>query len=163
MPEPMTSVALIALHFDDADTIAAWGDDPDFRRAAGWSNESRRDDRSSRLRHLIETPPPDLLRLGVEHDGVLVGYVDLRGTDGHERELGYVIGDRLRWGQGLGFAAASAACTFAFEDLGLTVLTAEVAAENMRSIAILNRLGMRELGAAETSGHRRLVLHRHDA
>ena len=163
MPEPLTSVALVALHLDDADTIAAWGDDPDFRRAAEWSNGSTRDDRSSRLRHLIETPPPDLLRLGVEHDGVLVGYVDLRGTNGHERELGYVIGGRSRWGQGLGFAAASAACAFAFEDLGLTAVTAEVAAANMRSIAILNRLGMRELGVAETSGRRRFVLRRHDA
>lgn len=163
MSEPLTSIALVALHPGDADTIAAWGDDPEFLRAAEWSTGSTHDDRSSRLRRLIETPPVDLLRLGVQHEGVLVGYVDLRGTDGHERELGYVIGDRWRWGRGLGFAAASAACTFGFEDLGLTVITAEVAAANTRSIAILNRLGMRELGATGTSERRRFVLRRHDA
>ncbi|MSY83360.1 MAG: GNAT family N-acetyltransferase [Actinobacteria bacterium] len=102
MPESTPSVVLNALVPDDAQTIAGWGRDPEFRLAADWSEEGTHLDRVSRLRTLIEDPPLDLLRLGVQHGGVLVGYVDLRGVDSHERELGYLIGNRSRWGQGLG-------------------------------------------------------------
>lgn len=51
-----------------------------------------------------------------------------------ERELGYVIGDRSRWGQGLGLAAASAACVHGFEARRRTAVTAEVAATNARDV-----------------------------
>lgn len=160
MPGPTPSVVLSALELDDAQTIARWGRDPEFRQAAGWSDEGTHLDRVSRLRTLIEYPPLGLLRLGVQHVGVLVGYVDLRGVDSHERELGYLIGDRSRWGRGLGFAAASAACLYGFEELRLTTITAEVAAKNERSVAILRRLGMREQGQMASPGFRRFVLQR---
>ena len=160
MSEPTTSVALSALVPDDAQTIAAWGRDPEFRRAADWSEEGTHLDRVSRLRTLIEDPPLDLLRLGVQHEGVLVGYVDLHGALDDKRELGFVIGDRSRWGQGLGFAAASAACVYGFEELRLTTITAEVAAANERSVAIIRRLGMHDQGQMDSQGFCHFVLQR---
>ena len=61
---------------------------------------------------------------------------------------------------GLGFAAASAACMYGFEELRLTTITADVAVENERSVAILRRLGMREQGEMASPGFRRFVLQR---
>lgn len=159
MPASMVAVTLRPLVPDDAQTIAAWGRDPEFRRAAHWSEQGTHRDRVSRLRALIEDPPSDLLRLGVQHGSLLVGYVDLHGARNDERELGFVVGDRSRWGRGLGFAAASAACAYGFEELRLTSITAEVAAANRRSVEILHRLGMREQGPMDSLGFRRFVLH----
>ena len=70
----MPAVTLHALRLDDADTIAAWGDDPEFCSAAGWSASNTRDHRAARLRSLISEAPHDLIRLGVRSDEGLVGF-----------------------------------------------------------------------------------------
>lgn len=154
------SVQLRPLVVDDAEVIAAWGDDPEFCRAAGWSATASRSERGARLRQVIQTPPVVLLRFGVVHEGELVGYVDLRGSDAQQRELGFVIGGRDRWGGGLGAAAARAACVLGFSELRLDSITAEVAVNNHASLAIVAGLGMQETGAAASMGHLRFALTR---
>ena len=55
-------------------------------------------------------------------------------------ELGYVLG-RAFWGQGLMREAITAACTFAFDELGVRRIEAEVNPENVASCALLLRVG----------------------
>ncbi|GAA1645129.1 GNAT family N-acetyltransferase [Actinoplanes couchii] len=137
----MSSVRLRPLTIADAEVIAGWAADPDFRAVADWPDRTP-EQYLTFHRGLITSPPPDLLRLGVIHNGDLVGYVDLHGDDPHWRELGFVIGERSRWGAGLGRAAAEAATAHGFDSLNLHEIRAEAATGNHRSLRILHSLGM---------------------
>jgi RimJ/RimL family protein N-acetyltransferase len=114
---------------------------------------------------LIQSPLSDLIRLGVDYEGVLVGYVDLHGDEPHRRELGFVIGERGRWSRGLGRLAAAAALDYGFDQLGLHEIWAEALDANLRSVRVLQRLGLVETGGGEDgvyldqpTYHRRFVI-----
>ncbi len=76
----------------------------------------------------------------------MVGYVDLHGDQPHRREIGFVIGERSRWGQGLGRLAAAAGLDHGFHQLALQEIWAEAMDANQRSVRILQSLGMLETG-----------------
>lgn len=104
-------------------------------------------------RRLIEHPPADLLRLAAIQDGHLVGYVDLHGSAPDRRELGFLVGPRELWGQGLGRAAASAGLRYGFQELGLKEIWAEALDANRAPIRILQKLGMTETGWGDIDTH----------
>lgn len=148
------AVSLRPLGPSDADTLAQWGDDPEFSRVADWSGDMTHADRATFFSRLIAAPPPDLIRLAALAEGVMVGYVDLRGTDPEERELGFLIGSRARWGGGLGRSAAEAGCSYGFDVLNLRLIWAQTTESNLRSVAILRHLGMTEVPATDEDGRR---------
>ena len=143
-------VQLRPLEVSDAGTIASWSLDERFRAAAEWSPGLPLAQHEQFQRRLIANPPDGLIRLGVVHDGVLAGYVDLQGSEPRRRELGFVIGDSRRWGHGLGGQAARAALDHGFTDVGLHEIWAEAWAANRASVRILQRLGMREIERGES-------------
>jgi RimJ/RimL family protein N-acetyltransferase len=143
---PRPAVTLRALVPADAAVIAAWGTDPAFARVAAWSPERSVADRTVFQERLILTPPPDLLRWGVEHEGSLVGFVNLAGLAPDRRELGFLIGGSSRWGRGLGRAAADAGLDLAFGELGLGEVWAEAYDAHQRSVRIMQGVGLRETG-----------------
>ena len=113
-PNPVT---LRPLELGDADVIARWAADPEFCHQADWTPGLPFSERQRFHQRLIQSRPPDLIMLGVIHRSVLVGYVDLHGDEPHQREIGFVIGERARWGRGLGprpqaltMALTSSAC-----------------------------------------------------
>lgn len=57
-------------------------------------------------------------------------------------EVGWAL-DRSAWGKGYAFEGAAAAIDWAFETLGWTEVIHCIAAENLRSIALAERLGSR--------------------
>jgi len=128
----------------DAQTLASWARDVAFCQAADWSADLPYERYSTFWRDLIQAPPPDLIRLGVIHEGVLAGYIDLHGSEPTRRELGFVIGSRDRWARGLGRRAAAAALRYGFQDLRLNEVWAKALDANQRSVRLLQRLGMRE-------------------
>ncbi|WP_186320716.1 GNAT family N-acetyltransferase [Kocuria rhizophila] len=135
----------------DAETYALWGNDELFCRAAEWTLGIPLADRAASLRGLNTAPPADLLRLSAWCDGVLVGHVDIQGTEPTRRELGYLIGSSTSWGRGLGLAAARAGVHFAFDRMGLGTVWAEALDGNTASVKILQRLGMTETGRGAAS------------
>lgn len=139
------------LSLDDLPAIGRWAADPEFCAATGWASGLT----EARLRAfwtpLITQPEPDFLRLGAELDGQLIGYVDLAFIMGRQAELGFAIGERALWGRGLGERAARLMLRHAFETLHLRRVTAEVHATNVRSLALLRKLGFRETGLAPES------------
>lgn len=147
--EPQERVTLRPLELQDADVIAGWGADADFCREADWTGDLAFTEYQRFHRNLIESPPSGLIRLAAIHRGVLVGYVDLHGDDSDRRELGYLIGERDRWGQGLGRLAGAAGLAFGFEQLGLREIWAEALDANRRSVRILQRLGLVETGRCD--------------
>jgi RimJ/RimL family protein N-acetyltransferase len=60
-------------------------------------------------------------------------------------EIGFAL-RQTRWGQGLGSEAVRGVIDFAFAELGLHRLEADVDPRNMRSLRLLERLGFRREG-----------------
>ena len=131
----------------DAATFTSWGQDADFCRAAGWREGLPEAELMEFWDALITSPPQTLHRLSATVDDAVVGYVDLHGTDPEVLELGYVIGPSVRWGQGLGTAAARLGLRYGFTVLDLVGVWAEAPASNAASVRILQRLGMADAGA----------------
>lgn len=77
----------------------------------------------------------------------LVGTTTLWQLDERNRrcEIGFVLG-RAHWGQGLMSEALTVLFDFAFGDLGLRRLEADVDPDNTPSISLLERLGFRREG-----------------
>lgn len=138
---------------DDAATIASWGADDKFCRAAGWTVRLAREERVRFHQRLISDPPRDLVRLGVQHHEDLVGYVDLHGDEATRRELGFVIGPRSAWGQGIGTEAARAGLAYGFTVIRLEEVWAEALEANIASVAILRKIGMTETGPGGHADH----------
>jgi ribosomal-protein-alanine N-acetyltransferase len=64
----------------------------------------------------------------------------------HERaEVGFAL-RQMRWGQGLGSEAVTTAIDFAFQELGLHRIEADVDPRNERSLRLLDRLGFHREG-----------------
>jgi len=75
----------------------------------------------------------------------LIGFVGLisQTIDGvGQIDLGYRL-DPLYWGKGLATEAAMAVCQYAFEQLKIERIISIIEAENVRSIQVANRIGMR--------------------
>src|SRR5262245_42597091 len=91
----------------------------------------------------------ELLQWGIVDtaDNALIGTCILTHfSAAHERaEIGFALKQK-RWGQGLGSEAASAVINFAFDDLGLHRIEADVDPRNERSLRLLERLGFRREG-----------------
>lgn len=138
-----------ALTTEDAPTCASWAADPEFRAAAEWNPDRSTAELTRWWQGLIASPPPELIRLGAESEGALVGYVDLHGTAPDVRELGFLVGPRKRWGHGYGYAIAAAGLHHGFVAMGMRRIWAEAAAANTASLRILQRLGMRETGTGD--------------
>lgn len=130
---------------EDAVILAGWGTDRVFCEHAGWSPGTGTPDRLAWWEALIAQPPAGLIRTAACVHGEVVGYVDLHGDEPDRRELGYVIGRRERWGRGLGTAVARAGLAYGFEVLRLRTIWAEAVDANHASVAILRRMGMREI------------------
>lgn len=143
------ALTLRPLEVQDADVIAAWAADSEFCREAGWTADLPFPERRRFHRTLIQSPPRALIRLGAIHAGLLVGYVDLHGDEPDRRELGFAIGERGRWGRGLGRLAGAAGLDYGFGQLGLQEIWAEALDANQRSIRILQRLGLVETGSGD--------------
>lgn len=142
-------VSLRQLTIQDAGTIAGWADDPVFCRAADWTVGLHPSEYLAFQTGLIAEPPADLVRLGAALDERLIGYVALQGGEVGQRELGFVIGERALWGQGLGTAVASAGLRHGFVAMGLTQIWAEALAANAASVRILEGLGLRETAVGD--------------
>lgn len=96
--------------------------------------------------------------------GTLIGSCGLyRATPAAEPELLYSLASAV-WGRGHASQAARALIAYAFEELGLTRLFARADVPNHASIAVMQRLGMRLVGAADEGGLRlvRYVVSRAD-
>jgi ribosomal-protein-alanine N-acetyltransferase len=86
-------------------------------------------------------------RFAVEHDGNMIGLVDLDGVTKEDAILGYWL-ERASWGRGFAFEAAQTVVSFAFDDLSLMRLRAGHAADNPASGRVLTKLGFRFLDKA---------------
>jgi RimJ/RimL family protein N-acetyltransferase len=95
-----------------------------------------------RMKAMVSCGTGQQLVLVRRSDSKVIGALILfRYDEGSSRlELGYVLG-RAHWGKGLMREAITAACSCAFDDLGIRRIEAEVNPENKASCALLLRIG----------------------
>lgn len=119
-------VTLRPMHAGDEETAVKWGQDRAFCLANGWDLNMPAERIRKHQRGLIESPPPGLLRLGIECEGRLIGYVALQDVNAETAEFGIAIGESGLWGQGIGQQAGKLLLSYAFHELHLKSVWAEV-------------------------------------
>jgi [ribosomal protein S5]-alanine N-acetyltransferase len=78
-------------------------------------------------------------------DDVLIGTATLFNFENHRAEIGYCL-DRAEWGNGYMNEALKALLTFAFEELALHRIEADVDPRNSASLQTVERLGFQREG-----------------
>lgn len=89
-----------------------------------------------------------------EADGAFIGWFHLRhprGGDPAEPELGYRLA-RSHWGRGLATEGSRALVAAAFADPSVRRVLARTTAANTASRRVLEKIGMRPVGAADEHG-----------
>lgn len=148
------NIGLRPLEPRDIEIMVAWSRDDEFCRAAEWTVGLAESAMHSHCLEIVHRPSPELLRMAVTSHDRIVGYADLFGTSGTSRELGILIGERAAWGQGSGRTGAALMLAHGFDTLGLHTITAEAWNTNLRSIRLLQSLGMQETGRGEDGIYR---------
>lgn len=122
--------------------------DPEVMRyisdGAPWSDEKIREFVRRQMRH-ESTRRFCLWRIARKPDGKMLGFCDLQPVmlEGHpEVEIGWWLAKNC-WGRGLASEAARLAMRFAFARANLHRVSAIARAENLASVRIMKKLGMR--------------------
>ncbi|MCR6487098.1 GNAT family N-acetyltransferase [Amycolatopsis sp. OK19-0408] len=141
-------VRLRALEPEDAERIHAFVSDPEVGR---WMHRGY--PRSlAQVRKKAEERPVnnyELVVLGIEADGKLIGIVDLRDATPEigNAELDIYIGDaEYRNGGGYGTEALRLMCRYGFNSMRLHMITLWVVAENERARHVYRKVGFAEDG-----------------
>ena len=90
----------------------------------------------------------------IEHDGELVGSVDVRDKGDHVGELSWTLYAGHR-GQGYATRAVRMLVDYAIGELGMTRVEARVDPENHRSLRVATRAGLRREGLVRGRGDRK--------
>jgi RimJ/RimL family protein N-acetyltransferase len=145
------SPRLILRRFRDSDLepFLAYLNDPLVARYQSWESYSK--ELALEVIGKQKTLAPGLpgqwftFALELKGDGMLIGHVALKMLGEGQGEMGFTL-SRAAQGRGLGFEAASRVLDYVFTELELHRVVAVTDCENLRSIALLERLGMRREG-----------------
>jgi RimJ/RimL family protein N-acetyltransferase len=142
---------------EDAEAISAYRSDPDVHRYQGWERTDVEGVRNEieEMAGRLPGEPGGWVQFSVEEreGGRLVGDVGLCAVDGEPGvvKIGYTIAPAFQ-GRGYATEAVQALVDYAFDVLGADVVRAHASAENVPSIRVAERVGMR---LVERMEHRR--------
>ncbi|SMB91599.1 GNAT family N-acetyltransferase [Deinococcus hopiensis] len=142
----MAGISLRPLRPGDEDAAVRWAADAEFCLASGWTPGLAPRVVRQHWARIIAGGEAGFVRLGVELEGRLIGYTDLGNLSRTAAEWGIGIGERAQWGRGIGREVGRQTLTQAFETLELRTVRAEVHVPNVRSHALMRRLGFRQAG-----------------
>jgi RimJ/RimL family protein N-acetyltransferase len=140
-------------HFMDSDLalFMAYRNDPEVARYQGWEGISEPEARAfiQEQKEVQPGVPGQWFQIAVElkETGMLVGDCALKIEEHDERqaEIGYTL-SRAYQGRGIASEAVSCVLEYAFVTLGLHRVIAITDCENVASVALLERLGLRREG-----------------
>ncbi len=126
----------------DLEDLYAYARSPLVGPAAGWKPHDNRAESAEILNLFMQEDETWALQL--KETGRVIGSVGLHKDAFrpalNSRMLGYVLATE-HWGKGLMTEAAKAAIRFAFEDMGLDVLSVDHYPENARSRRVIEKCG----------------------
>jgi RimJ/RimL family protein N-acetyltransferase len=134
----------------DLPTFLAYRNDPEVAQFQSWNATSEEEGRQFIARMHRSHPGiagPGCQIAVAEKGGGHIGdcYLKLLDYDVRQAEIGYTLA-RGSWGRGFGTEAIQGLLRLIFGSLRLHRVTAYTAAQNSRSIALLERVGMRREG-----------------
>jgi RimJ/RimL family protein N-acetyltransferase len=140
-------------HFMDSDLalFMAYRNDPEVARYQGWEGISEPEARAfiQEQKEVQPGMPGQWFQIAVElkETDMLVGDCALKIEEHDERqaEIGYTL-SRAYQGRGIASEAVSCVLEYAFVRLGLHRVVAMTDCENVASVALLERLGLRREG-----------------
>ncbi|MBD7969295.1 GNAT family N-acetyltransferase [Paenibacillus gallinarum] len=163
---PTTSINLRPLTIDDYNIVLNWSKDDAFCSSNGWEKNRDPEELFRWWNNCIDVVTDDFIRMGIEMNKQLLGYVDLAYIKDNTAELGIAIGDSRLWGKGIGFNAALSMMGYGTKELGVTSFYAETHETNIRSKKMLGKLGFKEIsriGLEEYLGkNEQLIQYRYD-
>jgi aminoglycoside 6'-N-acetyltransferase len=133
---------------EDADSISLYRSDPDVSRHQGWDRTDPRSVRAELAEMARRAPgePGGWVQFSVDEraSGDLVGDIGLSPAAGEPGviKVGYTMAPSF---QGLGYAteAVGALVAYAFDTLGVEVVRAYAGADNVASIRVAEKVGLR--------------------
>lgn len=142
------NVTLRYLEFDDIDTLYRWETDIELAIWAGWTPPLSRAAFRHKYEQRITEPEKDLVMLGIEFEGQLVGYVQLALIEDDERRAaaGVLVGEKSMWGRGIASTALRILLDYAFTVRNLERVYAEVYGFNQRSLRLMEHIGFQKEG-----------------
>jgi len=136
---------------DDWRAVYAYQNDPRYLEFYEWEHRSEQDVKAF-VKMFVdrqhESPRTKFqLAITLANSNKLIGNVGIRKREvkTHIAEMGYEI-DPREWGNGYATEAATAMLKFAFTKMLLHRVSANVVANNHRSIRVLEKLGLRQEG-----------------
>ncbi len=147
---PGTNTRLRSLERDDLDRCHSWLGDPDVRRyLLMYLPLSRAQEEAwlDSLRERINSGKEVLFAIETQQ-GEHIGNIGFHGIDWKNRsaELGIMIGEKSRWGQGYGTDAIRTMLRLGFEEMNLHRISLNVDVDNKRAIACYEKCGLRHDG-----------------
>jgi len=139
----LDDVTVRPLEPEDAELLHTWGQDLELEMASGFGPILGRAAHRGRLLDRIENPRDDVITLGIETGGRLVGTIQLAFIDREERRaaMGIVLGERDTWGTGVAERAVRILLDVAFTHQGLERVYAECYAWNTRAHGLFRKVG----------------------
>lgn len=149
----LDSERLILRRFGDSDLdpFLSYRNDPEVARYQSWNSYSEQEGLAfiQELKSAEPGSPGEWFQFAIElkRTGELVGDCALKvdAEEHYQAEIGYTF-SREHQGKGYATESTSRLLDYAFEDLNLHRVVAIVDCENERSVALLERLGMRREG-----------------
>ena len=144
----INNVTLRYLEFKDIDTLYSWETDIELALWSGWTIPRIYAAFRHKYEQRLTEPEKDLEMLGIEFEGILVGYVQLFFIDEYERraEVGVLVGEKSLWGRGIASTALRIILDYAFTVRNLERVYAEVYGFNQRSLRLMERVGFQKEG-----------------
>ena len=148
LPIDSPRLSLRRFRGDDLARFLAYRNDPEVARFQSWQRMSPQDARRILREQRARVPgvPGRWLQVALElkSSGELIGDCGLRmmAREPWQAEIGFTLA-REHHGQGLATEAVGRLMRFAFEALALRRVVAITVCENVRSTALMERLGMR--------------------
>ncbi len=161
--EPLETDRLLLRRFEarDVEALHAYRADPEVARFQGWALDYGRAEAEAFVAEQAEIEPGALgvgaqIAIELKATGVLIGDLFLWTPEKEPRQakFGYTLA-RAAWGHGYATEAVRGLLGYVFDTLGKQRVTALTDTRNERSIALLERIGMRrEAHLVESWFHR---------
>jgi aminoglycoside 6'-N-acetyltransferase len=133
---------------EDAEAISAYRSDPEVHRYQGWDRTDAEGVRAEIVEMTGRAPgePGGWIQFSVDEreTGGLVGDIGISPADGEPGviKIGYTMSPAFQ-GRGYATEAVGALIDYAFDTLGADIVRAYASAENIASIRVAEKVGMR--------------------